>query len=86
MEDSEYPGQNLAFALEFFKMAAEQRYTLSQYTLGKIYQLGIKTSKDEIKRDLKMAQYYFERAVRDYDGGLESRMPFLQSKQELSKL
>lgn len=60
--------KNIPFALEYWKMASEQKVTRSQTTLGLLYENGYK---DLIQKDLKAARFYYQSALNDQDRAAE---------------
>jgi TPR repeat protein len=52
-------------AIEYWKMAAEQGFTLALLNLGKVYLQGMEHKKFKVERDLEEARVLFERVVED---------------------
>ncbi|KAJ3315965.1 hypothetical protein HDV04_000173 [Boothiomyces sp. JEL0838] len=73
---------NIPFAVEYFKMAATQKYVQSMFTLGTLYENGYHS----VKRNGRLAWYYYNMVVEEYKGGFEDRKAFEKSKEALGRV
>jgi TPR repeat protein len=62
-DKEDIPTRNLAFAVEYWKMAAAQNFVISVYALGKLCQTGYKTENETIPVDVQLAIKNFTKIV-----------------------
>ncbi|KAJ3276770.1 hypothetical protein HDV01_002824 [Terramyces sp. JEL0728] len=73
---------NVLFAIEYFKMAATQKYVQSMFTLGTLYENGYR----DVKRNGRLAWLYYNMVVEEYKGAFEDRTAFDKSKEALERV
>jgi TPR repeat protein len=58
------PKQNITFAIEYFKMAAEQKYVPSCFTLATLCEKGLQVCKENVPKDLLLAREFYQRVLK----------------------
>jgi TPR repeat protein len=84
LDTDDIPPQNVGFAIEYWKMAAEQNYIPSQFMLAQLSFNGFRTDKEEIPKDMNMARYFFEKVVHSSDTSTEMQQ-FVKDTNNLYK-
>ncbi|KAJ3325123.1 hypothetical protein HDV06_004879 [Boothiomyces sp. JEL0866] len=73
---------NILFAIEYFKMAAAQKYIQSMFTLGTLYENGYHS----VRKNGRLAWFYYNMVVEEYKGTFDDRAAFEKSKEALKRV